>query len=111
MVQHQNPEHILQLWQRTHQKLSDEMQDRFLARKELDDICRYSVTSVKEAVEKHKKLKDILSELRQTEVIVVKDLPAGRLRLEKMPSVWVSSSKLPSGDRQGRARSPQFAVQ
>ena len=60
MVQHQNPEHILRLWERTHQKLSDEMRDRFLAKEELDEICRYSVSSVKAAVEKHKKLNDIL---------------------------------------------------
>ena len=59
-----NPDAVLSWWESAHQRLSEDLRSRFKARKELVEICRYPESSIKAAVKKHKKLFDILSELR-----------------------------------------------
>ena len=82
------------------------MQRSFLARKELIEICAYSVGSIKKAIGNHKKLADILLELQQVEGSQAsKELPKPVSDRPDFPDQTIRSTSkpgsTPSGYRSG----------
>lgn len=59
-----SPEKILKSWMARWGTLDKEMQQRFLAREEVRELEQFSTAKVREAIGRHKKLKEALGEVR-----------------------------------------------
>lgn len=59
-----SPEKILKSWMARWGPLDEDLQTRFLNRDEVRELEMFSTAEVQEAIGKHKKLKDVLGEVR-----------------------------------------------